>query len=147
MITNIITVVLGLNFTFFIQLILFIIGCSFLNQLVFVPYFEAYQKRLKETSTTDNSFLEYEKKTEEIEKKYQDSARKINETIKDVYEKNHEKSLQECQHLVGDARQMVQQQMKKEKEEIESQQKIARSHLKAEMPSVVAEISKKMLES
>ncbi len=90
---------LGIDYTLFIQLGMYLVTFVILYILVFKPYFEASEERRMQTSGS----LEFAEKAEEMikktEEKYQTRARQINDEISLVFKEQRTIALKESEKI------------------------------------------------
>ncbi len=78
---------LGVDSTFFIQLVIFLLFYPILSRLLFLPYFKLQNQREKETVERMKEVTSLEQEKERLQEEYKKRAHEINETFNKIYMK------------------------------------------------------------
>lgn len=76
---------LGVDSTFFIQLLIFLLFYPVLSRLLFLPYFKLQNQREKETVERMKKVTHLEQEKKRLQEEYKERAHKINETFNRIY--------------------------------------------------------------
>ena len=136
---------LGLNMTIASQFVIFLVTYVFLSNLVFKPYFKAYQERKKRTVGNEETAHRVISETQELEKTYEKKARKINDEFKAMYDSARSVAMREHDQIVSEARAHAQQLLSKARTELKAQADSAHSQIVTEAPSVAKVMVSKLL--
>ncbi len=100
------------------QFIIFVLIISFLSTYLFKPFFEAAEKRLQQTTGAVESGQELERKISDLEKKYQEGVRYVNEQIQTVFQAEKKLAEQQADQILSAARAEGQSRLEAKKTEL-----------------------------
>lgn len=143
-VTNIIAA-LGIDSTLWMQLGTFAFVYLFLKQLVFNPYFRAFEERQDQTQGNQEKAEEIFAQTRELSAVYQRKARSLNADIKAVYDKAKLEATREQDKIVSEAREKAKKVIESAREKIQEQMNHAREGLIRETPELSRVISDNLL--
>lgn len=132
---------LGVDNTFFIQLLLFMVVFVFVWNVAFSPYFKAFQKREAQTTGSEQLALELIKDTEKLELEYQQKARALNDQIKDVFDAEKKVAVKEQEAIVNVARETAKNFVGEAREKIQAEYNRAHKELFAQTKTLGTEIA------
>lgn len=137
---------LGINFTTFYCFLIFIVTFFFLKELLFRPYFEAFEEREKRTKGGETSAKGLHLKTNEIKQQFEEEARDLNAEIKSIFDESRSLATKEYEKVVYDARKAAEQVVEETRTRVAKEVKRAQEQLSLEIPGVALTITKKMLD-
>jgi F0F1-type ATP synthase membrane subunit b/b' len=137
---------LGINYTTFYCLVIFITTFFILKALVFEPYYNALAEREKRTKGGEESAKAIQQQTQETKAIYEAEARDLNSQVKSIFDESRLLATKEYARAVNEARQNAEHYIEKVREQVGTEIKKASEQLKLEVPSVVQAITKKMLD-
>ena len=76
---------LGVDGTFFIQFLIFLLFYPLCSRLLFRPYFKLNSQREKETSDRIKKAQQYQQKNEDLKKEYELRARRLSQQFNELY--------------------------------------------------------------
>ena len=127
---------LGIDFTLFIQMALFLIVYLIVYPLVLKPLFEVYKQR---EALTLGDQEDKEKKLADIEilkNNYESKLRKLHLHIQDIFTKVKSETVKQCDQKILDAKQDVINMVDQTRQKIKSEQKSANQQLEKEIPQL-----------
>jgi F0F1-type ATP synthase membrane subunit b/b' len=137
---------LGIDFTTFYCLVIFLLTFFTLKALVFEPYFNAYVEREKRTKGGEQSAHQIQEKTLQIKAVYEAEARDLNSEVKSIFDESRLLATKEYSKAVSEARQKAESYIENVREQVSAEVKKASDQMKLEVPSVALVITKKMLD-
>jgi F0F1-type ATP synthase membrane subunit b/b' len=137
---------LGINYTTFYCLVIFLITFFVLKSLVFEPYYSALAEREARTKGGEISAKEIQQKTLEIKALYESEARDLNSEVKSIFDESRLLATKEYSRVVGEARLNAEHYIEKAKAKVKEEINKASDQMKLEIPSVAQAITKKMLD-
>ncbi len=121
---------LGLNESFFVQFVIFLLIYPVLSKLLFGPYFRLYSKKEKETSLRMKEVEELKKKQELLQAEYERKAKQLNEKFRSLYEKG-EKEIKTKSLELRNQQQLV----------LEKGSKKSKAHVNQEIEAIKKELA------
>lgn len=137
---------LGINYTTFYCLVIFLFTFFTLKSLVFEPYYNALAEREKRTKGGEESAVQLQEKTRQIKTVYESEARDLNYEVKSIFDESRLLASKEYSRVVAEARQNAEKYIEKVRDQVNSEIKKASEQMKMEIPSVALVITKKMLD-
>src|SRR4051812_27285178 len=95
---------LGVNYTLGIQLVMFLVVFAVLKNLLFEPYFKAFNERKERTLGKTELAERFVAEARELEEKYSMRAQEANDRFREVFDKSRSEAMKEYDRLIGDAR-------------------------------------------
>jgi len=137
---------LGINHTTFFCFLIFVVTFFFLKEVLFRPYFVAFEERENRTKGGENKAKDLLTKTELAKQQFEDEARDLNAEIKSIFDESRGLAAKEYEKVVYDARKTAEQFVEEVKAKIGTEVKKAQDQMKLEIPGVALTITKKMLD-
>jgi len=136
---------LGIDQTIWAQLAFFLVTFAVLNWLVFKPYLRAFDQRAKNTFGSETAAKELLEETDKLQKLYEQTARRINDKIREVYDRA-KTNAQESQNKILDlARDESTELIKRSRAQIRAEVQIAKTSLQPEVKTISHLISNKLI--
>jgi F0F1-type ATP synthase membrane subunit b/b' len=136
---------LGINNSVWIQFVLFVVSLFLLQKLVFEAFAEAAFAREEKTQGSQEKTEQTYKKIQELSEKYELEARALSQQIKAQFDQARQESQQKIDTLVSHSRQKANQVVEGTRLRVANELKTAREGAKAEVPELVATLTRKML--
>jgi F-type H+-transporting ATPase subunit b len=136
---------LGLNISFFFQLIVFIVAYLALSQIVFKPYSNALTEREHKTKGGEDLAVEITKKASELQTRYEAKAREVNGTVKTIFDEYRLEAGKEYDKIVSQARNESQKLVDEARRKVTVEIGDASARIKAEVPLVAQEMTHRLL--
>lgn len=136
---------LGVNHTFWFQLVVFVITLVALQNLVFKDYAKALVERESRTSGNEEQASEYTQKTSEIYQQYEQKARQVNAEIKHIFDQSRAGAQSSVDKLILHARTEAQALVEETRKKVSDDLALANKNAKDEIPLIAAEMSKKLV--
>ncbi|MGE0526349.1 MAG: ATP synthase F0 subunit B [Bdellovibrionales bacterium] len=136
---------LGVNSSLFVQFAIFLVVYVVLKNLLFEPYFRAFNERNERTVGQTEMAERYLSEARELEDKFAIRAKEVNERYKAVFDKSRSEALKEYDHLVNEARARAKQVIESSRKHIQTEMNAARTHLVAEVGGVSNLINRKLI--
>ena len=133
---------LGVNQTFWYQLVLLIVVFIVLSKLIIGPYLQAIDKRKQRTLGSEELAANMLAKTEQIQREYETRAQQINMQIREVYDSVRAAARKEQETTIQATRAEVETYLRGEREKLKKNEDKVRAELAgapAELAGVVAE--------
>ncbi|MCB0377623.1 MAG: ATP synthase F0 subunit B [Bdellovibrionales bacterium] len=131
---------LGIDSTFFYQFVIFFIAFLSMNFIVFRPYLNAHDERIRRTvggQKEAEDLMQSAAKEEEI---YKAEARKLNSEIREIFATSNAKAKKETEEILNQAKTEADQEVEKGRKSLEATIQEVRKEMEAHIP----EISKKI---
>lgn len=136
---------LGLNQTVFFQLLIFLVTITVLSTVAISPYLAALKQRELRTVGGEAQTAEIQKKSADLQSKYETAARKINDEIRTIYDSFREQANQESEKIVSAARIESNSKMEKVRSQITLEIGEATKKAKEQAPELAQKILQKLL--
>ncbi len=136
---------LGLNQSFFIQLIIFSIAYLALSNIVFAPYIKALSVREEKTKGGEDLAFEFQQKAQDLRTRYEVKARQVSGDVKTIFDEYRQQATQEYEKIVSKARGESQVLIESTRKKVSMEIEAAQAQLKAEIPIVAQEMTRKLL--
>lgn len=136
---------LGIDYTLFIQLPIFLVILFSLWFIVFKPYFETHLERLSQTTGNQDEAEALIAKTRELETIYQRKARGANLDIKTIFDREKLEAHQEQERLLIEAKEKSRLFIENAKTRVQEEYNRAREELLKESPSLGKAIASRLL--
>ena len=137
---------LGINYTTFYCFLIFIFTFFFLKEILFRPYFIAFEERESRTKGGEENAKDPHSKTEELKLQFEEEARDLNAEIKSIFDETRGLATKEYEKVVYEARKQAEQVIEENRSRVSGEMKKAQEQLKLEAPGVALTITKKMLD-
>ena len=135
---------LGVDSTFWIQLVCWIISYLALSQLVFKPYMRALHEREKRTFGNEEHAARLIQESHDLQGQYEQRAKNVNAEIKNAFDASRSEAMKEYDKLVQAARDQAQRTLEQSRTTLSQQIQTARQQLSAEIPAVSAAIASRL---
>ncbi len=136
---------LGLNDSYFFQFIIFTIAYLVLSQILFKPYAEAFEKREHKTKGGEEIASETAKSTQDLKSNYETKARNVSSEIKNIFDEQRSIANKEYESIVSAARSHSTKLIEETRNKIAGELAIAKKQIQEAIPSVAAEMTRKLL--
>lgn len=136
---------LGINQTFFYQIVIFLIAFFFLKKVVFLPYYKAFEEREKRTSGGQSTAHELHHQLATLEAEYQQKARETHRRITDVFNQKKQAALQEAERIIGEAKKQSEEKQKAAAIKLEQAAAAVSTELQRESGSFAMAVTHKLL--
>jgi F-type H+-transporting ATPase subunit b len=136
---------LGLNWTLFVQMGVFLVVFVILKAVLFEPYFAAYRQRKERTEGQAEAAERYVHEAKDLEAKYAIRAQEINAQYKAIFDKNRSETMKECDRVIQDARGRAKSWTEQARTKIEKEVRDAKQQLSPDIPVISQMITAKML--
>ncbi len=136
---------LQINNTIWIQLACFLITFLFVYNLIFKPYYNAYEQRLQKTEGNQDLAVKITQESEDIYSQYQVEARDLNRDIKGIFDFSRTEAVKESDRLVNEAKQKAQEQVESAGRNIHGQIEKEKVNLQKDIPEISNLIRAKLL--
>lgn len=137
---------LGINHTTFYCFLIFIVTFFFLKEILFRPYYLAFEEREKRTKGGESNAKELQAQTMQLKKQYEDAAREINSQIKIIFDQSRVEGSKETEKIISEAKLSAEKVVEETRSQVSKDLKKAQDQLTLEAPSVALAITKKMLD-
>lgn len=136
---------LGIDYTFFYQLVVFLVAYIALTRLLFKPYLKAYHKRLEVTFGNQEVAEKLNAQSQELHIQYENKAREVNTKAQSYYEQAHKEAQAVQASTIEKARKEAEALVQKTRQETLVEADKARADLKKLIPELSHEIERKVL--
>lgn len=136
---------LGVDYTLYIQLGLFLFVLLYLWFVTFTPYMKAYSERIQQTTGSQGEAEEISAKVRELESAYQRKARGLNTDIKSVFDKQRLEAQKEHERIIVDAKDRAKEILERARNQIQDEYNRAREELLKESPVIGQNIAARLL--
>jgi len=136
---------LGLNWTLFVQMGVFLFVFIVLKMVLFEPYFAAYVQRKERTEGQAEAAERYVHEAKELEAQYATKAQEINSQYKAIFDKNRSESTKEYDRVIQEARARAKTWTEQARTKIEKEMREAKQQLSPDVPVISQMITAKML--
>lgn len=137
---------LGINFTTFYCFLIFGFTFFFLKEILFRPYYQAFEEREKRTKGGEMGAKDLQAKTLMLQKEYELEARQLNSEIKDLFDQGRAQGLKQFDHITAEGRRSAEQIVEDVRIKVAAEVKKAQDQMSVEIPGVALAITKKMLD-
>jgi F-type H+-transporting ATPase subunit b len=136
---------LGVNETLVVQLGIFLVTFVIIRNLVFKPFYLAFEGRHKSTEGNEEQAEKIIAQALELESLYQKKARSLNADVKAIYDKARGEANLENERLLNEAKEKSRETLDKYRSQIQEEFNKAREGLIKEGPAIGATIAQKLL--
>jgi F-type H+-transporting ATPase subunit b len=137
---------LGINYTTFYCFLIFVITFFFLKEILFRPYYLAFEEREKRTKGGENNAKDLQQKTTQLKQEFEEEARDLNAEIKSIFDESRGLATKEYEKVVFDARKAAEEVIEETRARVTKEVRKAQDQLSLEVPGVALVITKKMLD-
>lgn len=137
---------LGINHTTFYCFLIFIVTFFFLKEILFRPYYLAFEEREMRTKGGESNAKDLQVKTAAIKQQFEEEARDLNAEIKSIFDESRGLATKEYDKVVYEARKAAEQVVEETRGRVAKELKKAQDQLSLEIPGVALSITKKMLD-
>lgn len=136
---------LGLNDSYFFQFLIFAFAYLVLSQVLFKPYADALEQRDNRTKGGEEIANETTKATEDIRNSYESKAKQVSAEIKNIFDEQKSLANKEYESIVSSARAHSVKMIEDARAKVATELVSAKKQIQETLPSVVSEMSKKLL--
>ena len=136
---------LGLNQSFFVQLVVFTLAYLALSRFVFTPYAKALEQREARTTGDEGLALEIHKKTEELRTQYEAKARQISGSVKAIFDDYRNEANKEHEKILSQARGESNKLIEAARQKVSAEIGEAQTQIKADAPVIAQEMTRRLL--
>ncbi len=136
---------LGLNISFFYQLVVFTVAYLILSNIVFSPYVKALALREQKTKGGEDLAVELHKNAEALRTQYEAKARQVNGNVKKIFDDYRDEANKEFEQIVSKARIESQKLIEAARQKVSVEIGDAQARIKAEVPVLAAELVNRLL--
>jgi len=137
---------LGINHTTLYCFFIFIFTFLFLKEILFRPYFIAFEEREGRTKGGENKAKDIQTKTEQAKQEFEDEARDVSAEIKSIFDETRGLATKEYEKVIYEARTSAEQVVEETRLRVSVEVKKAQDQMRVEIPGVALAITKKMLD-
>jgi F0F1-type ATP synthase membrane subunit b/b' len=127
---------LGVNNTLGLQLVMFLITFVVLKNVLFEPYYAAFNERKERTEGKTELAERFVAEAHELEQRYGARAQEVNDKFRAVYDQSRAEALKEYDRLVNEARTKTKGTIEESNRKIEKEMIAAREKLSSETAGV-----------
>lgn len=136
---------LGINNTVFYQFGIFFVAFLGMKWIVFKPYLNAHDERLKRTVGGQEEAESLLEEAANKEKQYSDKAKELNGQIKEIFAEQSSKAKKETEQIMAVAKKEADAQTEAARKELEQSVNLARREMESFIPSISEDIQKKFV--
>jgi len=136
---------LGLNWTLFVQMGIFLVVFLVLKTVLFEPYFAAFRERRERTVGQAEAAERYIHEAKALEEQYSAKAQAINSEFRAIYDKTRSETQKEYDRVIQDARGKAKTWTEQARTKIEKEVRDAKQQLSPDVPVISQLIINKML--
>ena len=136
---------LGINNTLFYQFGIFFVAFISMKYIVFKPYLDAYNERLKRTVGGQEETEQLLNEVNERETVYSQKAKKLNGEIKEIFAEQNSKAKKEMEQIMAVAKKEADEKTESARKELEASVSAARKEMESHIPTISENIQKKFV--
>jgi F-type H+-transporting ATPase subunit b len=136
---------LGINATVIIQFVIFIATFVALIKLVYEPFAEIHEKRLKNTKGSVEIADDIQKRALELQSQYSSKAKDVHSKISDIFKKSKADGAVEYEKILGQAKSDANSVIDQNRKDLEKRSAQLESELKEMKAGIVMAINNKLL--
>ncbi len=136
---------LELNQSFFVQFVVFTVAYLALSRLVFAPYAEALAQREMRTKGGEDLAIEIQKKSDELRTQYETKARQVSGNVKSIFDQYRDEANKEYEKIVSASRIDAQKLVEAARQKVSVEIGDAKAKIKADVPVVAQEMTRRLL--
>jgi len=136
---------LGINQTVFMQFGVFFVAYVAMSRIVFKPYLQKHNERLRRTVGGQEEAESLLTLVEEREAAYKQEARKLNSEIRSIFSEASSKSKQESEVLLRQAKDLAEKEAQMAQKQLEQAIKETRGELEQYIPEISTNIQNKFV--
>lgn len=136
---------LGVDRTLILQLCMFLVVFVVLKQVLFEPYFAAFNERKERTLGKAELAERFVAETHELEQTFSVRAQEMNDRYREVYDKSRSEAMHEYDRVVSEARARTKTLMDETRVMIHKEMESARVQLANEVKGVAQLINQKLI--
>lgn len=138
---------LGINQTFWFQLVIFVFAYFGMAFIVFKPYLAAYDERRRRTVGGEKEAEQLTAEANQLEEQYKKQARELNDKVKALYNEQQGRANKERTEILEKARYEAEGRIAAGRKAIDDAMSEARSSIKQYIPGISEKIESKFLRS
>jgi F-type H+-transporting ATPase subunit b len=136
---------LGLDWTMFAQMGIFLVVFLVLKNVLFEPYFAAFHERRERTVGQAEAAERYVHEAKELEAQYSAKAQEINAEFRAIYDKTRSETQKEYDRVIQEARSKAKTWTEQARTKIEKEVRDAKQQMSPDVPVISQLIIAKML--
>ncbi len=136
---------LGINSTFYYQFGIFFVAFISMKYIVFKPYLNAYDERVKRTVGGQEHAEQLLSEAGEKEEAYRKEAKKLNGEIKEIFAEQNSKAKKEIEQIMAVAKKEADEKTNQALKELEISVREARKEMENHIPEISKNIEKKFV--
>ena len=136
---------LGINSTFFVQFVIFLLFYPVLSRWFFRPYFQQEQKREQETTKRVQQAEQLKEKQQALEKEYKARAYQLNKDFNTLYNKEIQKLKSAFLNKENQKTEEIKQEYQQKQKSLSQEIKQAQQDMKAEIPALSSAVHQRLL--
>lgn len=136
---------LGIDETVFMQFAVFFLAYISMNFIVFKPYMAAYNERMSRTVGGQELAEKMLSEAAEKEETFKNTARDLNQKIRESFQQWDSKAKQETESILADAKQQSEVELKKAQKDLELAVEQVRGDLKTHVTQLSKNIQDKIV--
>jgi F-type H+-transporting ATPase subunit b len=136
---------LGVNQTVFILFGLFCLSYIALTQLVFKPYFKAFNVRRERTVGNQELAERFIEESKGLQTEYENKAKQINNEFRAIYDQTRTEAMREYDSMVSTARDQASEILEAKRQDIDREVQKAKQDLVKQVPELQSAIVTKLL--
>lgn len=140
-----ILVSLGVDYTVFYQMGIFLVTFLVIEQFLFKPYLAAYMERRKRTVGSEDVAADIEQEIESLESVYSNEAKQENMATKEIFETHKQNAVKETQAIILTAQEEASQKINASKSQLAESYAQAKEELQNYIPELSSEMEKRLL--
>lgn len=137
---------LGINYTTFYCFLIFVVTFFFLKELLFRPYYLAFEEREKRTKGGQEGAKDLQKQTLDLHKEFEQEARDLNSQIKNIFDLARSEATKDVEGILASGRKSAEKVIEETRLTVAGEVKKSREQMRLEAPSIALAITKKMLD-
>ena len=136
---------LGVDYTFFYQVLIFCVAYIAVSRLLFKPYLKAYHKRLEVTFGHQEVAEKLNAQSQELHIQCEAKSKEVNSKVQSYYEQAHKEAQAIQAATIEKARKEAEALVLKNRQDTQAEADRARSEIKKLVPDLSHEIQRKVL--
>lgn len=136
---------LGINNTVFYQFGIFFVAFVSMKFIVFKPYLNAYDERVRRTVGGQETAEKLLSEAELKEEAYREEAKKLNNQIKEIFAEQNSKAKKEVEQIMAVAKKEADAQTEEARKELEKSVNTARKEMENLIPEISKDIERKFV--
>ncbi len=136
---------LGIDGTVYYQFGIFFIAFLGLKFIVFKPYLNAYDERIRRTVGGEEEAEKLLAEADDVERQYKEAAKKLNGEINSIFADQNSKAKKEIEQIMAVAKKEADAETEQARKELEDSIASARREMESHIPSISENIARKFV--